>query len=337
MPASRVDRPSSARLRRAPTAASLRRWGVLLAVVFVLLATKAGQGRAPAAPLNFFKNYFVSGDYLVRGVGLKGAAAANGFATGKIAIPDNSVVAAGAQPVAAYLYWSTVVAQANLNGGLTGAEFDGHPIADIAKILVPSGTSPCWSSGGATAGGNGDGSKRLSIQRADVLRFLREDERGNALINNTSYTVTFPSNAGGNTVPFTLGASLVLVYRTLTDPLRAVVLYDGGFTINNGTDSLVQPIAGFYDASHTDPKARGTFIVGDGQSNFQENLRFSDNLRTTSGPQLLSSNPFVSADGDAWDDTTYHSRCLPEPQRPRSQSTRLASLQPTASPAVRSW
>ena len=105
-----VTRASMARLRRPSRAVSMGRSAALLVMVFVLLATQTGQGRAPAAPLNFFKNYFVTGDYRVYGVPIKGSPASGGFTTKDITIPSDSVPA-GAELVAAYLYWSAVVAR----------------------------------------------------------------------------------------------------------------------------------------------------------------------------------------------------------------------------------
>jgi hypothetical protein len=270
--------------------------------VFVLLATETGQGRAPAAPLSFFKNYFVTGDYRVYGIPIKGEPASGGFTTKTITIPAGSVPS-NAEPVAAYLYWSTVIAESNPASASAGAEFDGKPLGEptkeLAKILNPLGTSPCWSSGGAAGGGGGDGNKKLVVSRADIVRFFH-DSNGNPLINNTTHTVTLPNNSGGNVTPFTIGASIVLVYRVPSgQEFRAVVLYDGGFTINQGTDTLTQPIQGFYDASHSDPEAKATFIIGDGQANFYDRLQFSDNLRDAAQtpPQLLAEDAFANG----WD------------------------------------
>src|SRR5579863_4435681 len=59
-----------------------------------------------ADSLTFFNNWFVTGDYVVAGVGLRGGGAGHGgWATGNInvaGVPNN------AQPIAAFLYWSTV-------------------------------------------------------------------------------------------------------------------------------------------------------------------------------------------------------------------------------------
>src|SRR5579863_8107448 len=45
------------------------------------------QAQNVANPLTLFKNYFVTGDYVVGGVGLRGEGV-GGFATGTISIPD---------------------------------------------------------------------------------------------------------------------------------------------------------------------------------------------------------------------------------------------------------
>jgi hypothetical protein len=307
MRSSTVVSETAARLR-APAASSRRRSAILLALAFILLTTKAGQGRAPATPLTFFKNYFVTGDYRVYGVPIKGSPASGGFTTKDITIPLGSVPA-GAEPVAGFLYWSAVVADQSPGSGIAGAQFDGNDLANVTKDLNPIGTSPCWSSGGAGSGGGGDANKKLRVNRADILRFFDDvDSNGNALINGTTHTVKLPNNNGGNVTPFTIGASIVLVYRTSTDPLRAVLFYDGGFTINQSTDTLTQPIHGFYDASHSDPKARATFIVGDGQPNFPDRLLFSDNLRDAAltPPAILAPlPPATDAFANGWDDQPY--------------------------------
>src|SRR5574340_1540961 len=86
---------------------------LLLALVFLLLVCDASTGPAQSTPsLNFGNNYFVTGDYVVAGVGLRGLGV-NGFATRQFTMPDaNSVpstgVPAGVDIVAAVLIWQTV-------------------------------------------------------------------------------------------------------------------------------------------------------------------------------------------------------------------------------------
>src|SRR5882724_8212423 len=98
---------------------------VQLAVVFFLVVSSTLPALAQQ-PLGDkpFTNYFVTGDYVVGG--WVEASSANGFASGTISIPDcrqdqslgnpcplppavpPPVVPAGADIVAAYLYWGTV-------------------------------------------------------------------------------------------------------------------------------------------------------------------------------------------------------------------------------------
>jgi hypothetical protein len=134
--------------------------------------TPRAAAHAQTAPLNFFKSYFETGGHFAAGVSLKGTGV-NGFAQGTITIgPDSPSVKgipAGADVLAAFLYWQTVTS--TTGNGTTGAFFNGAALDDktavIAKSLNPNGTAPCWSSGGATGdGGNG---KALRAYRADVL------------------------------------------------------------------------------------------------------------------------------------------------------------------------
>ena len=75
---------------------------------------------APGDALSFFKNFFVTGDYVVAGVSLRGTGV-NGFATGAIDltgadIPDRADI------MGAFLYWETVATQ-NSTTGASGAGF----------------------------------------------------------------------------------------------------------------------------------------------------------------------------------------------------------------------
>src|SRR5437879_11178315 len=97
----------------------LRHSAVLIFLGLFALFTPAGLAQQGA--LSFYKNYFVTGDYVVGGVGLRGIGDITGFASGIIKIPDTQypsakvpgAVASGAVPaeadiVAAFLYWQTV-------------------------------------------------------------------------------------------------------------------------------------------------------------------------------------------------------------------------------------
>ena len=114
------------------------------------ITTVAAQAQPPDGPLTFFKNYFVTGDYAVAGVGLRGTGV-NGVATGVIQFQSPSggrVVPLNADIMAAFLYWETV--ETPNSGGGVGAKFRGNNIDSIAYVVNPAGTAPCWSSGGGT-------------------------------------------------------------------------------------------------------------------------------------------------------------------------------------------
>src|SRR5690349_11702781 len=94
MPFSRPARRTGIRVSRA-------------AVLILVLAAVVGQSSIHAtspAPLSFFKNYFLTGDYTVGGTSLwrRGV---NGVASGSIRIAD---VPESAEVVAAFLYVQTV-------------------------------------------------------------------------------------------------------------------------------------------------------------------------------------------------------------------------------------
>ena len=266
-------------------------------IVLVLAATLAQPARAEDA-LRFFKNYFLTGDYTVAGVGLQGAGV-NGFATGTINIAAGTVPA-HADVLGAFLYWATV--EHTPGEGAVGAKFNGADISKLAKSLG-SGTPPCWSSGGAT--GNGGGAKQVGIYRADVLRFIPLDPAtGKRRANGPHIVVTADSGSGNNT-PSAQGASLVIIYRDSASygdadlPLKSIVIYDGSYTMNQATPSMTQTIQGFYQATPpASQDARITHIVASGQANKTERLLFNG--------QVIASNPFTSSAGAAWDNPTFN-------------------------------
>src|SRR3954451_6674924 len=86
------------------------------------------QGAPPDA-LSFFKNYFITGDYVVSGVGLRG----RGGLAGKPGIAQGQISIAGvprkAEIVAAFLYWQAVSKDTlGPDSGSAGATFDGYPL-----------------------------------------------------------------------------------------------------------------------------------------------------------------------------------------------------------------
>src|SRR3954452_18963192 len=122
----------------------------LAAVLLIFQTVGRAAPSGPSAPpdaLKFFKNYFVTGDYVVGGVGVRGLGV-NGIASATIDmtaadIPNDVDV------LAAFLYWETVD-KTKGSVGANGATFRGKDISKLAVALNPAGTAPCWSSGGGT-------------------------------------------------------------------------------------------------------------------------------------------------------------------------------------------
>src|SRR5262249_28261564 len=104
----------------------------LVRTVLLTLPARADGG------LNFFKNYFVTGDYVAAGVGPQHAGA-NGSATGTTTI-DAAQTPAGAEIVAAYLYWQTISSSGTPDPNvLQGAKFKGNDVSRIAVLLNKAG------------------------------------------------------------------------------------------------------------------------------------------------------------------------------------------------------
>jgi hypothetical protein len=287
---------------------------------FVLLVARPGQ--AQPGNLAFFKNWFVTGGYAVGGVGLRGLGGANGspagIATGIIHMGDNpdSTVPPNADILAAFLYWETVININDPDVALTGATFRGHPIDMFAFLVNPQGTSPCWSSGGGTGGAQG--AHKTRVYRADVLRFLPVPTQdgapvGKRLVNDSDLQtyglplneVTLPDAGSGNKVPSTAGVSLVVIYRDPSKPLTSVVIYNGGWNMDNASNGITQTMKGFYQASNVSPVARMTHIVGDGSPSKSDRLLFRVG---TGADNEIGQNLFVGAQGPAsdpaWDNLT---------------------------------
>ncbi len=331
--------------RRMPATAALA-----LLSVFAFAQTGLAQ---TTPPLNFGNNYFVTGDYVVGGVGLRGLGDATGFATGTINIPDaNSVpatgVPAGAQIVGAILYWGTVESSSTAFAGQHGffrPVFTGGPSAGypITGLLLGNPNAPTsWSSGGCS--GSSQGSKTMRVYRADVRAFLPQDSKGNILAGNAqapaSYEVRLAdSGSNGGTAPLTLGATLVIIYRVISPnfPLNSVVIYDGAFAPSNSASTMTQTMQGFYKAAAS-PVAKLTHIVGNGQSNKFETV----SLNNVNLPSLYGSlPPFPGNYNGSWDNPTWIVNNYPPvntavPANDSSPATTMVVPSPTNSGCV-SW
>ncbi len=241
-----------------------------------------------ATPLNYFKNYFVTGDYVTGAVGLQGLGV-EGLATGAIPIQG---VPAGADLVAAYLYWQVATnPSAGPDSGSIGATFNGYPLSTedgpFARALGE-GAMSC-----SLPSTNGP-QKRTYTYRTDVLRFFPIGEDGKFAANG-QHTVQVPDSGPGGAAPSALGATLVVVYRDPSKPFSAVVLYDGT-TLIDQTHTLNQFIQGFYQAGTT-PNGRITYVAGGGQANRNETAGFNGSF--------LAEGFFASSAGPAWDTVSY--------------------------------
>src|SRR4029077_14586134 len=105
-----------------------RLFPVVAALLTLFAFAQPALAQTTNDPLQIFKNYFVTGDYVVAGW-VEGAPDGSGFAPGTISIPDNlqpaqngvpRFVPKGADIVAAYLYWATVEGNTSLFQGQNG-------------------------------------------------------------------------------------------------------------------------------------------------------------------------------------------------------------------------
>ena len=285
---------------------------VTITLVLLLILGFAQSGLAQqTTPLNFENNYFVTGDYVVSGVGLRGLGV-NGFASRQFTMPDaNSVPAAGvpqgADIVAAFLYWATVEGSQTSFAGQNGffrPVFTGGPVTGypITGVLLGNPNAPVsWSSGGCS--GSSQGSKTMRTYAADVSRFLPQDSQGNIRANGTYEVGLADSGSNGGGVPLTLGATLVIIYRAITPslPLTSVVIYDGAFAPANGSSTMSQTVQGFYQAA-AGPISKLTHIVGNGQSNKYETVSLDGvNLPSRYG----NLPPFPGYYNGSWDNPTW--------------------------------
>jgi hypothetical protein len=305
----RPSHPTRVPLQARPATTAL----VVCASLSLILATP--QSARAQAPLAFFKNYFVTGDYVVRGVslwrrGISGNATAFIPALGG---PDG--VPATADILAAFLYVQT--AEKVQGSGIHNARFAGHHLGPFtapgshepgsgtfAKALVDwdTASSPCWSVAYP-------GRRRLVTYRVDVLRFLPIDPATEKQSLTATHQIVVP-DAGQlfndddesktetykSDLPRALGASLVVVYRDRSKPFSGIMLYDGAFT-KRAYASMQQPIAGFYQASDVNPSVKMSHVVGDGSLLLSERVYLDGDL--------IATNPFRGSGGPKWDTVTW--------------------------------
>jgi len=270
---------------------------VLKTVVLLACLLTVVPAYATDNPLQLFKNYFVTGDYVSDGVGLLGQGQLDKvtgryLAAGKI----NVRVPEQAEIVAAFLYWETIETTPNASSAkgylLDPAHAQGR-IEILGKPIGGDRPAPCWIPD--------EGEFEfvhlpiLRVYRADILRYLQVDDKTKRKVPNI--TVLLPDSGSIGGVPATEGAGLVVVYRRPDLPFKSIVIFDGSFTANNSEDSLNQTLYGFYQSSTFNPVAKITHIVAGGQKNSSQRLSFN-------GVQIAT-NPFVGTKGNSWDDLTY--------------------------------
>jgi hypothetical protein len=300
----------------------------LVAVAFATSFHLVDKRVAAQTPddLKFFKNYFVVGDYVVRGVGLSGVVPdADGLANANISIPlDNDLdpltpatgVPPGADILGAYLYWQ-VVSETGPNTGSVGAKFNGFDLSipdtatsdaePFGKALAFTGNASCFNPGGGT-GDLPDGPRTFTY-RLDVTRFLPTYDANSPYAGKLKvdgpHTVSIPSSApNGNNPPIAIGASLFIMYRYPDRPeyannsnvLNSIVIYDDGVTLGNTQNSLTQVIKGFYQPSSS-PNATISYIVGSGQSAKREDVTLPDGV--------VKLDEFSGSELPQWDTRTY--------------------------------
>jgi hypothetical protein len=229
---------------------------------------------------------------------------AEGLATGTIQI---SGVPTG-DLVAAYLYWEAVhpfdpahpfdpTDPEDADNPARGVKFRGLPIG-IASIkastrALTGNTSTCW-------GAAGQGMSAVSMLRADVLplmpKLLDADGKWTGKYRvNGDYPVSLRETSGDHDIQ-SAGASLFLVYRDPSEPLRKIVVYDGAYTAygvvsNPETAVMSQTIGGFYKSASATSVARISHLVGTGGNNQTEQVTFNGSQVISEGDPFPPTSP----------------------------------------------
>ena len=263
-------------------------------------------------PLPYSKGFLVTGNYVVGGVDFTPAAnpPVGGFATGTLNI---SGVPAGADIVAAFLYWEQIFTPVSGQSATAGVAFQGTPISPTAikASSFPVGDNPatCWGAAGSRTAVVGE-------FRADVLYLLTKRFDANhtwtgKYVANGNYTVTLPELSGTHAIQ-SAGATLVIVYRDPSQPLQKIVFYDGAYAAAEGA-TVTQPLQGFYKSA-PGALAQVTYIAATGGNNHGDLASVNGTVISPSDafPQTSPSSdrswanptyPNVSLAGDTWDNT----------------------------------
>jgi len=293
-----------------------------LVALLVLLLQISGQAAPVTSQLHYSLGFLVTGGYAVGSVDLHedtNPPNLEGMATGTI---NMSGVPADADIVAAYLYWETIALTSTPTQARLKFRDTEIPLSDVVAVQKSSqsladSTATCWSSGTPLT---------MTEYRADVLRLLpmrldsNDKPTGRRLVNNsdltahgkTLHTVSLPT-VNGNQIPESAGASLVVVYRDSSQPLRKIVLYDG-IHIQQGIDEETRlTIRGFYKSAAT-PSASLSLLIASGQPNNKDVISFEDGETHTVTP-ISGADPLAGATSAerAWTALTYNVSTLMHP------------------------
>ena len=277
-------------------------------------------GRAQTAdPLTYGGGFLVTGNYVAGSVDLNDSLNPpdpNGLATGTIHITG---VPADADIISANLFWESLTFTADPSQaaatfrGTTLDLSDGVAVKKSHQDLAGN-VANCWTSGQPVT---------MWRFRADVLRLLpvRFDKDNHPttkrLVNDADltahslplHTVSLPTR-NGNQLPESAGATLVIVYRDPSQPLRKIVFYDGIHIQSSLTDTMTQTLRGIYRSSAA-KSASITTLLGAGQPNNNEQVLFNDGTETLISPP----NPVFggSSSERSWSALTYDVSALMTP------------------------
>jgi hypothetical protein len=313
---------------------------LLIGSFLVLLGSLACAqvSSAQANALNFGNNFFVTGDYVVAGAQGMNTNFSNGYSIGTFTIPDANPgihgptsVPAGAEIMAAILYWQTVEKVGTIPGHAgtgengffrplihSGPPAPGYPITGVP---LPGHNAVSWSQGGCSQPST---DKITRTYRANVLGALPQDVNGNILANG-QFEVRLPSV--GPSSPLTLGASLVIIYRILSPnvPLNSIVIYDGAFGQSDVSLNMTQTVQGFYDADHK-PVSKLTLIAGAGKSKESQTVSLNNIVLPSHSGRGLPPFPgyYGSWDNPMW---TFGNPNYPEIANPVLEDSANATIQ----------
>jgi Bacterial Ig domain len=306
--------------------------------------TRGGAVATNTDPLKYDSGFLLTGNYMVGGVDLTpqaNPADPNNFATGTIRFDDefpfnNKILSDGtevADIVAAYLYFEAVYepdVRPTRGVKFRGFKLDpdadsdtaGFPFTPVAGMKVATSqlsgnTATCWGAAGSSG-------SFISMFRFDVLHLLPKlyDSRGvwtgkllvndddltsNADLQGVPYplhTVTFQEKTGDSAIQIA-GATLVVVYRRLADPLTKIVFYENENDLNGIADdvytlttsaTMSQKLQGFYQHAGTSGKL--THMAGGGGNNQTERLYFNTDPNNSAPLNIVDAFPQSSPSSD---------------------------------------